>query len=534
MITDENRGMSHAKASRLPAIATRVIDGAVMRMARIVGGAIAKDKWEKIENELKDGKKVCIPIITESNQFEFEPSLRELKNKSKEKDKNMPSEADKKANTIISDKESRIKEATSHGICPYAEDKIGNDGEIDHIIPRSSKKWGTLNDEANLIYVSKKGNQEVKGDIEYNLGNLQTEYKKHTFEKELGDNWNDDEKLMCKAITSWIEGTIYDEESDDFKFGRYYNFVQLNAEEQKAFRHALFLIGHPLRDKVIRAIDNRNRTFVNGTQRYFAEVIANNLYKKAKRIKKHRLLSFDYFGIKAFPDNQDDNIKALRREYEKHDSFFRKYRKRSEESKTSKPQPLYSHLIDAQMAFAIAANKHKEDGSLKLKIDNDIHLEPVINKNTGELLNNIFNFIKIFPEKMKVDDLERRKVYDVETYHRHLLNDKKRSQIRISYKIHQDSFIREKFVRLIKYQNEIKVGFSLDNAISYKEEDFELLRRENLLQKCENINSSYEVWIVKKKEAQEFLMEAGFHGPDIDKKNKETCKLFNGWSSSKK
>jgi len=67
-----------AGAQRLPAIPTRLIDGAVMRMARIVGGAIARDKWEKIAAELAANKRVCVPIITESNQFEFEPSKDEL------------------------------------------------------------------------------------------------------------------------------------------------------------------------------------------------------------------------------------------------------------------------------------------------------------------------------------------------------------------------------------------------------------------------------------------------------------------------
>ena len=528
MITDQKRDVSHAKASRLPAIATRVIDGAVMRMARIVGGAIAKDKWEKIENELKDGKKVCIPIITESNQFEFEPSLKVLKNKTEKKmekkDEAISKRADKKADTIINDKdkESRIKEATSNGFCPYTGEKIGDDGEIDHIIPRSSK-WGTLNDEANLIYVSRQGNQDKDKEI-YNLGHLKSDYKKHTFGK-----------TNKEAITAWIEKTIGDGESEDFKFGRYYNFTQLKEEEQKAFRHALFLEeDRPLRKKVINAINNRNRTFVNGTQRYFAEVIANNLYKKARRIKKHRLLSFDYFGVGAWSDNRGDNIKELRSAYEeRYDSLFAKYKKVSEES-IGKSQLLYSHLIDAQMAFAIAANKHKEDGSLRLKIDKNIYLWPV-NRSTGEIRDeDIFKSIRITPEEMKSDDLERRKVYDVETHHRRLLNinNNKRSQIQINYKIHRDGFISERFFPLIKYQDKIEVGFSPKNVSPrpYKEEKFERLEEANLLQKCKSINSSYEVWIVNKKKAQEFLMKAGFHGPDIDKKNKETCKLFNDLS----
>ena len=525
MITDQKRDVSHAKASRLPAIATRVIDGAVMRMARIVGGAIAKDKWEKIENELKDGKKVCIPIITESNQFEFEPSLKVLKNKTEKKmekkDEAISKKADKKADTIINDKdkESRIKEATSNGICPYTGEKIGDDGEIDHIIPRSSK-WGTLNDEANLIYVSRQGNQDKDKEI-YNLGHLKSDYKKHTFGK-----------TNKEAITDWIEGTIYDKKSEDFKFGRYYNFTQLKEEEQKAFRHALFLEEDcPLRKKVINAINNRNRTFVNGTQRYFAEVIANNLYKKARRIKKHRLLSFDYFGVGAWSDNQGNNIKELRSAYEeRYDNFFEKYKKISE-TEIRKSQLLYSHLIDAQMAFAIAANKHKEDGSLKLKIDKNIYLWPV-NRSTGEVRKDIFKFIRITPEEMKSDDLKRRKVYDIETHHRRLLNinNNKRSQIRVSYKIHRDGFISERFFPLIKYQDKIEVGFSPKNVRPdpYKEEKFKLLDEANLLQKCKSINSSYEVWIVNKGKAQEFLMKAGFHGADKDKQ--KICKLLDDLS----
>ena len=61
---------------------------------------------------------------------------------------------------------------------------------------------------------------------------------------------------------------------------------------RRAFRHALFLASdNPLRKKVLAAIDNRNRTFVNGTQRYFAQAIADNFYKEflahAKKRQKH-------------------------------------------------------------------------------------------------------------------------------------------------------------------------------------------------------------------------------------------------------
>ena len=60
------------------------------------------------------------------------------------------------------------------------------------------------------------------------------------------------------------------------------NFVNLEEQQQKAFRHALFLGNeHPVRKAVLLAIDNRSRALVNGTQRYFAEILANAFYKKS-------------------------------------------------------------------------------------------------------------------------------------------------------------------------------------------------------------------------------------------------------------
>lgn len=51
-------------------------------------------------------------------------------------------------------------------ICAYTGESISDtDGEIDHIIPRSSTKKGLgtiFNTEANLIYVSRTGNQNKK------------------------------------------------------------------------------------------------------------------------------------------------------------------------------------------------------------------------------------------------------------------------------------------------------------------------------------------------------------------------------------
>ena len=342
----------NVKAQRLPAIPTRIIDGAVMRMARILCASIAEDKWKKIKPLLEKGYKVHIPIITESNRFEFEPSLKTLKGKKlSDKDKQY-----QKSNPLQS-KENRIKSA-SVDICPYEGITISNNGEIDHIIPQSSERWGTLNDEANLIWVSKSGHDK-KGNNEYSLKNLNKKvYKVEQF----GQGKTDQD------ITDWIIEQIGDETGEEFKFGKYLSFINLNSNEQKAFRHALFLKDHPLREKVIKAINHRTRTLVNGTQRYFAEILANNLHKKVLAYNAEsdnkidiRNLKFDYFGVESTSNPRGQGIHDLRKSYEevKRNEIFEEYKKDDNVQKS------YSHLIDAQLAFCIVVDAHKNQGSFK-------------------------------------------------------------------------------------------------------------------------------------------------------------------------
>lgn len=382
----------YAKAQKLPAISTRIIDGTVMRMARILCASIAKDKWKKIKSSLEKEHKVCIPIITESNRFEFEPTLKTLKGrKLSDKDKKY-----QKSNPL-NDKESRIKWASLE-ICPY-EDKVVNvskGGEIDHIIPQSSQ-WGTLNDEANLIWASREGNDR-KDKKEFSLQDLNKEYKA----KQFGQSKTDQD------IENWIIEQIGDEKGEEFKFGKYLSFINLNPDERKAFRHALFLKGHPLREKVIKAIDHRTRTLVNGTQRYFAEILANNLHKKvlAYNVENNnkidiRNLSFDYFGVESTSNSLGEGIHDLRKSYEeiKHNQIFEKYKK------DDNTQQSYSHLIDAQLAFCIVADAHKDQGSFKISIPDDVSLWPV-NGSKGE--NTMFKAIHVKPEDMKEEYLDRR------------------------------------------------------------------------------------------------------------------------------
>jgi len=357
----EERRNFVAKAGRLPAMPARVIDGAVMRMARIVGGAIAEDKWKKIEKELDKERDVYIPIVTESNRFEFEPSREELVKGQRPPSKPRKGEVTKRSEEtdIFSAKEERIKDA-GKGICPYCGGQVfDKNGEIDHIIPRRSR-YGVLNDETNLVYAHIQCNA-LKGNKDYGLRHLSDSYK----EAQFGET-------DTSKISQLIIEQIGDDSGENFEFGKYRSFINLTPNQQTAFRHALFLVGDPLREKVINAIDNKNRAFVNGTQRYFAEVLANELYKLAKAKRKEKSLTFDYFGVPA--DGDIDSVPFVRGEIENlkdgNGNFLHPelqgHKKPKGEDKEKKRQTPPSHLIDAGVAFMIAVSKHYKDGSFKI------------------------------------------------------------------------------------------------------------------------------------------------------------------------
>ena len=386
---------NHAKAQRLPAIPTRLIDGAVMRMARIAGGAIAEDKWKKIECELEAGNRVHVPIITESNRFEFEPSREELvKNQRTQPRKGKPLERGIDQ-ALFNKKTERIKQA-GRNICPYEGIEISN-GEMDHIIPRSSK-WGTLNDEANLIWASHIGNHH-KTNTHLSLGDLAKSYKKTQFPG-----------MSDESIKNWIIEQIGNGEGESFIFGRYHSFINLTQDQQKAFRHALFLVGHDLRDKVIRAIDNRNRTLVNGTQRYFAEMLANKLYKKAKTIGEHRSLSFDYFEVTSDGSSSNISVPFVRKFFEskKDEDGNLVHPELQDHIKGNGQQSTYSHLIDAKTAFMIALSQHYKQGSLKI---NDQYISPLDYADEYGELKDLYSAIKVNhdPTDPKTEKLERQK-----------------------------------------------------------------------------------------------------------------------------
>ena len=484
------------RASRLSAISTRVIDGSVRKLAKIVSEAIANEKWKEINQELSCKNKVRVPIIIESNNFQFEPDLKDLKSQKKKTNS-------KSQESAFKDKKDRIKNA---GLCPINGTDLDSEGEIDHIIPRASK-WGTLNDEANLIYLSKEANQ-AKGKKEYGLNELCEKYKKKLFDTH--DNLQ---------IISDIKKTIWNKDKGNFKFGQYKSFINLTPEEQIAFRHALFLTGDPLRAKVINAIDNRNQTFVNGTQRYFVQEVANRIYKKALDDKKEEFISFDYFGISANSSSHGESVYDVRKDYEiKSDlGLFKDFKKAN-----TKVQKDYSHLIDAQIAFTIAASQHRNEGGLKLKIDENTDCW-AFNKRTGEF-GSLFENLHVKPDELETEDLKRRKAYVIETHYRQIKQTNPNRKIAISYKIHKDNCVAENFFPFLESSNEIFKGFSLKNSVSFKKNDFQSIKF--LCEKKKNIGGAC-FWIINKSKAKTFLMDVG-RGAKSDSESKEIAEILEG------
>lgn len=419
-----------AKAQRLSAISTRVIDGAVKKIATILARNIADDNWSNITEALKNKQQIHIPIITESNAFEFEPNLAEIKG-TKKKDKITKTE-------LFEKKEERIKKS-SNGISAYSGNSLGSekyDGskeELDHIIPRSGQ-YGTLNDEANLICVTQEDNQK-RGNQTYYLYHLASSYKQTQF----GTTDN-------QAIEEWITETIWDAEKEGFKFGNYHSFINLAPDAQKAFRHALFLADdNAVKQAVIKTINNRNRAFVNGTQRYFAEVLANNIYLRAKKENLDtNKLSFDYFGVETI-NSAGRGISDLRKFYEFLDDDIKSY------TKGDKAQDSYSHLIDAMLAFCITADEHKNDGSIGLNINDEYSLFP-FDADSGEVSeNDIFGHIKISDSEFDAKSLARRKATEGFNSHRQMT---------------RDGIYAENYLPILVHKNlsEIRKGFTWKNS----------------------------------------------------------------------
>lgn len=315
-----------AQCSRLPADSVRPFDG-------VLAKALDRQAWEsaKIAAQALMSQKdllntdIRYSIIIESNRFAFSASIADLK-------KNTATKKNAEAGQTLQlkrwqDKESRIR-AASAGLCAYTGEPLTDVVEYDHIIPRAftTAAMGTIfNSEANLICVSRRGNQ-LKADKRYELSNLHKNYLNAVF----GSSDID-------TVTSIIE----DEVSRLVKSNRLRYFELLSDKEQNAVRHALFLSdGSAARRAVLRELAATNRTRVNGTQAWFVRCFMTKLLSITEDWRTSSGCTLDIRSWKT----DAEVASRLRSALAEINPVFKK----------TQPQPVASHTIDAMCAYATA------------------------------------------------------------------------------------------------------------------------------------------------------------------------------------
>lgn len=299
--------ITNANCQRLPADTQRPFSGKIERYIDKLGYEIAKIKAKEIQN-IED-EKIDLKIILEQNKFEYEESIRSAKIKNANaKAKKSLEESSKKYKKSLENREGRIK-AFSNGVCPYCGESLGEDGEIDHILPRSHtlKKYGTVfNSEGNLLYVHQECNQAKLEKI-YKLADIKT-----------------------KIDQSWIENQIA-------SIKAYKTFSILTQDQQKAFKYALFLDNNSeAYQKVVGWLRTDQSSRVNGTQKY----LAKKIQEKLKMMLPNKEFDFEFILADA---------------NDVHDLRIKKYQL-PQKPKDSK-QEACSHAIDAVMSLVSVWDK---------------------------------------------------------------------------------------------------------------------------------------------------------------------------------
>jgi hypothetical protein len=307
-----------ANCQRLPADTQRPFSGKIERYIDKIGYEIAKIKAKEIEN-IED-EKIDLKIILEQNAFEYEESIRSAKIKNANaKAKKSLEEASKKYKKSLDDKTDRIKAFSgviknkdtnqyNNGTCPYCGQSLGEDGEIDHILPRSHtlKYYGTVfNSEGNLLYVHAKCNQAKKENI-YKLSDIKAPITQKEIEEHIA---------TIKA---------------------YKTFSILAQEQQKAFKYALFLDNdNEAYKQVVNWLRTDQSSRVNGTQKY----LAKKIQEKLKAMFPAKTFNFEFILADA------NDVHDLREKYQL-----------PQKPKDSK-QEAHSHTIDAVMSLVSVWDK---------------------------------------------------------------------------------------------------------------------------------------------------------------------------------
>lgn len=414
---EEHKGVS-AEFSRLPADCVKPFDGILRRSLERVSFETAKRVAEEIKNTSNASLPVDVTIVVESNSFTFSADLAEIKNASKKIITQIAEKGDAE-NKRWADKDERIKQA-SKGICPYTGSILlptDQSGEIDHIIPRalSGKNQGMIfNSEANLIFVSRKGNQNKKDQL-YTLSNLNRNYLRKQFN-------TDDINLIESEIKSKVKALKEN--------GRLKRFELMSEDEQKYVRHALFLKpGDEARREVERSLGRRNQTLVNGTQQWFAGTLVENI----KRILSDNGYSRINFSVRRMPA---EGTSDCRRRLSEIDSQFTK--------PASSEQPFASHAIDALCVYAGACDVPEIRSLMGGAVWDDESDESI----PSQLVNNIF------PRDVDCIHVERKPLAEKGNFW--------------SRKIFNDGIYQLNFVPVLRKGNDLRIGFKIPSANSPK------------------------------------------------------------------
>ena len=457
-------------SARLPGYIARPFDGAIHKLLDANARAIAKAKWGQIEKSGIHEGEIVIPIIIEQNRFDFEENLDRKKGRRPSR-RSLENEPEK----VYMDKKERIREA-GNGICPYTGESIDEvRGELDHILARATTKMThqtVINSEANLIYVSSRGNRG-KSDSELHISELNKKYLQEIF----GENEETEIRpIVCErlGLPKHLSRERLDiQQLNELKkniavFREFTTFHRLDTETdyitgdgvQQAFRHALFLKpSDPIRQLVEETLKTGLSARVNGTQRYLAKLIADYMDGHINRFNKKSgaklTVRYDYFEIDA------NDVQELREGF----AYF------DESIKKEKMQDKESHAIDALCVFMrmmdMPVMRSRDGGDqgnnpLKLQLPPKIEV-PSKDKRFKDKVSDVY--FKNFYKKGEADLISLNRKTPNDKYFVHCA-------------IHRDNFYAQKFLPVLITSDDkdpIRVGFSSENSVPVKNKDCSLV-----------------------------------------------------------
>ncbi len=414
----DGRQVAHAR--RLPADSIRPFDGMLARMLDAQSRLLAGRMFTFVRAGLPSScDSLLIPLVIEQNQFTFSEGLAQIKRQARKA--KAAATAGARFMQAWSDKSTRIK-AASCGVCPYTGLSIAAGGEIDHIIPRSLSRdfAGTIfNSEANLIYCSNAGNKSKSNKL-FGMENLHADYLCQVFGH-----------ADRKAITDGIKRVVGD-------ISQNRSFMELDADQQKALRHALFMPGTETFRAAVAMLSTQQRARVNGTQAWLC-----------KRIRKHlrTMLESEYPRLKGeirfiVYQARAEDVSRLRSVMSETNDRWSK----------EDQQPPGSHIQDAVCAWMTAANDpHFARVTGLLDFDSE-------SESSGAAL---------LPAEIRITPVKRMPIF------------KKHNPESVS--LFKEGIYGERFVPILLIEKGLLVGFSRDNAARVTGRDEEIERYFELL-----------------------------------------------------